>query len=216
MAELPANPMSVELSVTHRMLWWQTVTDDDMPEHWRVSADVWDLDACADEDRHVADVQLAVADLNCDRNLLDSLELGEWTLEFIAETVIDLADGTLVPDLDARIGAGPPRMVIVCWFELAERWRGHGLAAPLLASALERFSNSARLAVCRISPADLLHRNPDRVSAELSCVRLGALLERIGFFRWNGVYVVDLKNRELIDASFDPLQRWGPYSDENS
>ncbi|TDE13571.1 hypothetical protein [Jiangella asiatica] len=208
--------MSVELTVTHRMLWWQTVTDDDMPEHWRVSADVWDLDVCAEEHRHVADVQLAVADLNCDRNLLDSLEPGEWALEFIGETVVDLADGTLVPDLDERISDGPPRMVIVCSFELARPWRGHGLAGPLLASALERFSNNARLAVCRISPADLLSRNPDRMSAELTCLRLGTLLERIGFFYWNGVYVVDLKNQDLIDASLGPLERWGPYSDENS
>lgn len=213
MAELPANPMSVELTVSHRMLWWQTVADDDMPEHWQVSADVWPLDVCPAEHRHVADVQLVVADLHGDRNLLDAMELGEWAIEFIAETVLDLAAGTLLPDLDQRIGAGPPRMVIVCWFELAQAWRGHGLAAPLVAAALERFSNNARLAVCRLSPADFVSRGLDRVSAELSCLRIGALLEGIGFFRWNGVHVVDLKNQGLIDASLGPLERWGPYSD---
>lgn len=215
MSDLPANPMSVELTVTHRMLWWQTVEDDDLPEHWKVSADVWPLDVCAPEHRHVADVQLAVADLNGDRNLLDSIELGEWALEFIAETVIDLADGTLLPELDEQIGEGPPRMVILSWFELAEAWRGYGLAGPLIASALERFAQNARLAVCRLSPADFLGQTPDRVSAELTCLRLGSLLERIGFFLWHGVYVVDLKNRDLIDSSLGPLERWGPYSDGN-
>jgi hypothetical protein len=208
--------MSVELTVSHRLLWWQTVADDDLPEHWRVSADVWDLDVCAPENRHVADMTLAVADLDSERNLLDSIELGEWALEFIAETVIDLADGTLVPELDEQISDGPPRMVIMCWFELAEAWRGHGLAAPLIAAALERFSNNARLAVCRISPGDFRSRGQDRVSAELTCLRLGSLLERIGFFLWNGVYVVDLKNQDLIDASLGPLERWGPYSDGTS
>lgn len=216
MADLPANPMSVELTVSHRLLWWQTVADDDLPEHWRVSADVWNLDVCASENRHVADMTLAVADLDSERNLLDSIELGEWALEFIAETVIDLADGTLVPELDEQISEGPPRMVIMCWFELAEAWRGHGLAAPLIAAALERFSNNARLAVCRISPGDFRSRGQDRVSAELTCLRLGSLLERIGFFLWNGVYVVDLKNQDLIDASLGPLERWGPYSDGTS
>ncbi|WP_157574837.1 hypothetical protein [Jiangella muralis] len=216
MADLPANPMSVELTVRHRMLWWQTMADDDLPEHWEVSADVWDLDVCDPRYRHVSDIKLAVADLDGERNLLDSIELGEWALEFIAETIIDLADGTLVPELDARVGEGPSRMVIVGWFEVAEAWRGHGLAAPLIAAALERFSNNARLAVCRLSPADFRSRGQDRVAAELTCLRLGALLERIGFFLWNGVYVVDLKNQDLIDASLGPLERWGPYSDGTS
>lgn len=213
MADLPANPMSIELSLTHRMLWWQTVDEDDLPEHWHVSADVWTLDVCPPEHRHVGDFALAVADLNGDRNLLDSVDLGEWALEFIAETVIDLAEGTLVADLDEQISEGLPRMVILRRFELAAAWRGHGLAAPLVAAALGRFSTTARLAVCRLSPADFLGAANDRVSAELTCLRLGALLERIGFYLWRGVYVVDLRNPALTDASFESLERWGPYND---
>ncbi|MBB5791645.1 hypothetical protein [Jiangella mangrovi] len=213
MADLPANPMSIELSVTHRMLWWQTVDEDDLPEHWHVSADVWNLDLCRPEHRHVGDFSLAVADLNGDRNLLDSVELGEWALEFIAETVLDLAEGTLVAELDDQISDGLPRMVILRRFELAPAWRGFGLAGPLIAASLERFAATARLAVCRISPADFFGVAGDRVSAELTCLRLGALLERIGFYLWRGVYVVDLRNTALTDASLEPLERWGPYSD---
>lgn len=213
MAELPANPMSIELNVTHRMLWWQTLEEDDLPEHWHVSADVWKLDVCRAEHRHVGDFALVVADLNGDRNLLDSIELGEWALEFIAETVIDLAEGTLVPDLDDQISEGLPRMVILKRFELAESWRGHGLAAPLIAAALGRFATTARLAVCRLSPADFRATAADRVSAELACLRMGALLEGIGFYLWRGVYVVDLRDPALADASFDSLERWGPYND---
>lgn len=213
MADLPANPMSIELSVTHRMLWWQTVEEDDLPETWHVSADVWKLDVCRREHRHVADLSISVADLNSDRNLLDSIDLGEWALEFIAETVLDLAEGTLVADLDDQISDGLPRMVILRWFELAQVWRGFGLAGPLIAASLERFAATARLAVCRISPADFVGKGCDRVSAELTCLRLGALLERIGFYLWRGVYVVDLHDPALIDASFEPLERWGPYRD---
>ncbi|PZF82958.1 hypothetical protein C1I92_14325 [Jiangella anatolica] len=205
--------MSIELSVTHRMLWWQTVEEDDLPEHWQVSADVWSLDMCPPEHRHVADFSIAVADLNGDRNLLDSIELGEWALEFIAETVIDLSAGTLLPELDQQISDGLPRMVILRRFELAPAWRGFGLAGPLIAAALERFATTARLAVCRFSPADFYAVSAGRVEAELTCLRLGALLERIGFYLWRGVYVVDLRNPTLTDASFEPLERWGPYSD---
>lgn len=214
MADLPANPMSIELSVTHRMLWWQTVEEDDLPEHWHVSADVWNLDLCRPEHRHVGDFSLAVADLDGDRNLLDSVELGEWALEFIAETVLDLSEGTLVAELDDQIGVGQPRMVILRRFELARAWRGFGLAGPLIAAALERFAATARLAVCRISPADFIEeQGGDRVSAELACLRLGALLERIGFYLWRGVYVIDLHDPALTDASLEPLERWGPYTD---
>jgi hypothetical protein len=207
--------MSIELTVKHRQLWWQTTEDEEQPEHWEVSADIWDLDVCSPESRHVGDFSLAVADLNDDGNLLDSIELGEWALEFIAETVLDFADGSLLPELDAQISDGVPRMLILRRFELAEAWRGHGLAGPLIAAALERFSHTARLAVCRISPADFVKECPDRVSAELTCLRLGNLLENIGFYQWKGVHVVDLRSPTLIDARMEPLERWGPYSGDS-
>ncbi|TDD64770.1 hypothetical protein E1262_27155 [Jiangella aurantiaca] len=214
MADLPVNPMSIALTVSHRMLWWQTMDEDDNPAHWRVSADVDPQACCPVEYRHVGDCSLLVADLDPTRNMLDSVELDEWDLEFIGETVLDLADGTLVPALDQQIVEGPPQMVILTHFELAAPWRGHGLAAPLIAATLARFAPTARLAVCRISPARFLAQHADRLAAELASVRLGALLERIGFFLWRDVYVVDLRNDDLTDAGLALLQRWVPQDDQ--
>ncbi|NDL61088.1 hypothetical protein [Phytoactinopolyspora mesophila] len=210
MVELPANPLAIELSLTNQELWWQTKDDSDGVEYWRASADVWGLDPCPPDRRHVGLFRLAVVELNPERNLLDSLEVGEWEFEYIAETVLNLNDGTLVPELDAQISNGMQRMVILCGFELAEVWRGHGLAAPLIGATLGRFSETARLAVCRISPADFNGECPDRISAELTALRLGALLERVGFFLWKGVYVVDLNDRALADAGFGLFRQWGP------
>lgn len=200
--------MSISLAISHRRLWWQTDDDDHMPERWKVSADVGKLGACPEDCRHVGDIELVIADLRRERNLLDSAELGEWALEFITEAVVDPARGRLQPELDARISDGVARMVIVRDFELAESWRGHGLGALLIAGALRSLARAARLAACRVSPADFLHATADRVAAELASVRIGAMLEKIGFLRWNGVHVIDLRDPALLDVRLDVLDRW--------
>ncbi|MPY83951.1 MAG: hypothetical protein GEV00_11655 [Actinophytocola sp.] len=206
--ELPANPMSISLAITHRRLWWQTDDDDHMPERWDVSADVGELGACPDNHRHVGDIELVIADLRRERNLLDSAELGEWALEFIADTVIDPARGRLQPELDARISEGVARMVILRDIELTEAWRGHGLGALLVAGALRSLARAARLAACRVSPVDFRNAPEDSVAAELASVRLAAMLEKIGFLQWNGVHVIDLRDPALLDVRLDALDRW--------
>jgi len=208
-SELPGNPLSIELTVSHRRLFWHTDEGDDYPERWNASADIWSLDASREGHRHVGDIEFVIADLVAERNLLDSVSLGEWALEFLAETVLD-PSGRLHPELDAETSAGPSRMVILRRVVVAEPWRGHGLAGALIAGALRILAPTARLAVCRVSPLDFTRTHPDRVSAELASVRAGALLERIGFRRWREAHVVDLKNPELLDARMDLLSRWWP------
>ncbi|NEE03927.1 N-acetyltransferase [Phytoactinopolyspora halotolerans] len=210
MRGLPANPLSIELSITNSALWWQAGDDDDVLEHWEVSADVWDYEACSPRHRHVGGMSLVVADLDRDRNLLDEIEPEQGPLEYIAESVIDLADGVLVPELDTCITPGVPRMVIIRWFELAPEWRGHGLAGPLIAAALDRFARTARLAVCRIAPSCLPIGSVDPVAAEFACTRLSDLLESVGFFHWKGVHVVDLNDPTLRDASLGLVRQWAP------
>lgn len=206
---MPGNPLSIELTVSHRRLFWHTDDEDECPEHWSASADVWPFDVYPDADRHVADIQFAIADLTAERNLLDSITFGEWALEFIAETVLD-PSGRLHRELEAWISRGPARMIILRHIAVAERWRGHGLGSALIAGALRILAPSARLAVCRVSPADFTGTCPDRVSAELASVRAGAMLERIGFRRWREAHVVDLRSPELLDARMELLSRWLP------
>lgn len=198
MKELPANPLSINLRFEHERLWWQIDDEDHMPERWRVSADVNSV-RCAPEYRHVGDFSLVIADLRQERNLLDA-DLDDWAMEFIAETLIDPAQGLLHPDVDSRITAGAPRMVIVRHVMLAPRWQGRGLGGALLAGALRALAAGARLAVARVSPLDFLDSSPDKVSAELASVRFGALLERIGFEQWREVHFVDLRHPLLFDA----------------
>ncbi|MDQ0377808.1 hypothetical protein [Amycolatopsis thermophila] len=213
--DLPANPLSIELTLTHRRFWWRIDDEDEQPEQWDASADVSDLDVCPEDLRHVGNIALVIADLTKERNLLDSVVLGEWALEFIAETVIDPDQGKLHPELDARISQGPPRMVILRRIELTEPWRGHGLGAALIAGALRILAPNARLAACRVSPLDFAHPGADRISAELSSLRAGAMLESIGFHRWRGVHLVDLRNPALVDARMDLLEQWWPGQVEN-
>lgn len=204
--ELPASPLSIALSLSHRRLWWQIDDEDHMPERWDVSADVCELAACRDELRHVGDLSLVIADLRRERNLLDTADLGEWALEFIAETVIDPAAGLLHPELDAQLGTGPPRMVIIRRVELAEPWRGHRLAAALIAGALRTLSASARVGACRVSPLEFLSATDNRITAEFACARIGAMLKGIGFRPWRGVHIVDLRDPALLDARLSMLQ----------
>lgn len=206
MKQLPANPLSINLKFEHERLWWQTDDEDHMPERWSVSADVA-VTPCAQENRHVADFSLVIADLHRERNLLDAPDLGDWAMEFIAETLIDPAQGRLHPDLDNRITPGVARMVIVRHVVLAPPWQGHGLGGALLAGALRALAPGARLAVARVSPLDFLASSPDKVSAELASIRFGALLERIGFEQWREVHFVDLQHPQLLDARMEMFEQ---------
>ncbi|MEV5302938.1 hypothetical protein [Amycolatopsis methanolica] len=205
------------LKLNHERFWWQIDDEDEQPEQWDVSADVTDLDVCPRDLRHVGDIALVIADLTRERNLLDSIVLGEWALEFIAETVIDPDQGRLHPELDAMIDDGPPRMVILRSVGVEPAWRGHGLGAALAAGALRILTPNARLAACRVSPLDFLKANDgNREAAELASLRTGAMLESIGFRRWRGVHVVDLKDPALVDARMDVLDQWWPEPDPDA
>ncbi|TNC22233.1 hypothetical protein [Amycolatopsis alkalitolerans] len=211
---LPANPLSIELTVSHRRLWWHVAEEDEQPELWDVSADIWRIGLCPDDERHVADINLAVADLSGEQNLMDSVGLGEWALEFIAETVIE-PGGRLHHDLERWITPGPPRLVVLRRITVSEPWRGHGLGGVLIASALRIMAPSGRLAACRVSPADFHCPGQDRMCAELASLRAGAMLERIGFRRWREVHIIDLRSPSLVDAGIDMMRQWWPHRNES-
>lgn len=206
-SDLPANPLSISLTFSHQRLWWQVDDEDHIPESWHVSADVWEFAQCRPGSVHVADVSLVISDLRQETNLLDAVDVEDWALDFIAETVIDPKQGLLHPELDDRITDGPPRMIILRHLRLTEEWRGFGLGGVLIASVLRALEPGARLAVCRVSALDFAHESPDRISAELASVRIGQLLERLGFERWHDVHVVDLRHPALRRACFEAIER---------
>lgn len=226
----PANPMSVELTVLHRRVWWQ-VDDEFRPEAWEVSADVSALDVCPPGVRHVADLSVTVADLRRGRVALDAVVLGEWAPAFLASAAGDA--GALRPDLEAWVADGPPRVVVVRSFELATEWRGQGLGPVLLAGALAVFQPLARLAAFRTAPPPRhglppgagvagagvpappgrphtagLGRTHGERAAERLRARRATVLDRLGFRLWHGVHVADLRGAALADARQGPLERW--------
>ncbi|WP_199433248.1 hypothetical protein [Qaidamihabitans albus] len=207
--DLPANPLSVELTFSHRRLWWQA-GHGSRPERCEVSADVWQHDVVPDGLRHVGDISLVLTDAAQNLDTAQSVVLGEWVPRFLREAVADREERRLEPALEAAISPGPALVVIVRRIRLAEPWQGHGLGVAILASSLRSLSRIARMAICRPLPADFAAEGADAVSAERNAVRAVATLERIGFWRWRGVHVIDLRSRSLLDARTELLHRWWP------
>lgn len=210
--DLPANPLSIELTLGHRRLWWHVEEQDEDPEPWDISADVWEPNPCPDGLRHVGDISVVITDVPRRRSLLDTVALGERIHDFLAEAVVG-EHRRLHPELDARLCPGPERFVIVRRVEIAEEWQGHGLAGSLLACTLRMLSKTARLAVAGPTKADFADEDLDEMSAEFAGARVTGLLERIGFWRWRGVHVVDLRSDRLLAARQDLLDLWWPDDD---
>lgn len=202
--QLPANPLSIQLTVTHERLWWQTQQSDEQPERWEVAANIWGMQESDYEARHVGDVSLALADLAMERDLTDAATLGDWTVDFLAALVADPSSGRLHPDLETRFAPGPPHLVVVTNVGVTEPWRGLGLGRALIASALLVFSRYARLAACHVSP----------VSLQQASAGLGTLLESVGFQRWHDAYVVDLRNPILRETRRRVIREWWPEDEE--
>lgn len=213
-SDLPANPLSIELTVARRTLWWRAGEGDDLPERWRVSADVSQLTPCPEVLRHVGDLSLAIADVRRDEGVVDSLRTGDPAVDLAVETVIDHDLGCLHPELEERVSQGMPRWVMLRKIALAQPWRGQGLGEALISGALQALARQARVAVCRISAAEFADVCPDPIAAELASVRVAEMLERLGFFRWHGLHVVDLKDPALLSARRRFVERWLPYVDD--
>jgi len=192
----PWKPTAIELTTTNRVYWWQVGDVDDRPERWRVDLDVRDNGAapCPQPVRRVGVIELAVAELAEDPQLFRPAAAGSWAREFLAEALTQPGSGVLVDELAQLLAPGPARVVLLRHVYLHDTWRGCGLAAPLVSAALHRFAPMARLAACRVGAADIAELMPGLTRAENEEVALHAarLLERAGFFTWNGVHLVGL------------------------
>jgi hypothetical protein len=153
----PANPMSIELTMATTQVWWQArQRQEDRPEHWKVSADVWASVACEPQHRHVGDFELAVVNVNANRHPLDPMELGGWAVEFMEHGLPDGPEDAIFAKRGAQVKGRDPKVAFLRGFKLAGGWQGHGLAGPLIAATLDRFSGIAQLGVCRVSGADFI------------------------------------------------------------
>ncbi|TNC22248.1 hypothetical protein [Amycolatopsis alkalitolerans] len=203
--DLPADPLSIQLRISREGLWWQIDGDPEQPERWAVTAVA---ETAAHEARHVADISLAIAAVRADHDLFDATVLGGWALDFLADAVADPRDGTLVQELEERISPGPPHLIVLRRIAIIESWRGHGLGAALLAGALCVFARYTRFAASHVSPTAFRAPGQDDLSAELAGLRVGRMLETIGFRRWRDVHILDLRNPSLLDVRNRLLDQW--------
>lgn len=206
---LPVTPLAIELSIRRRTLWWEP---GDGAQPWQISADVNQLLPCGEAFRHVADLAVDVVDL---RHPGASDDHDAWATRYAIECVADRRTGRLHPDLEERIGPGVPRSVVLRSVLVAEPWRGQRLAELLLASMLRFWARSARLALCRVVPEDFAGQCPDPLAAELAAMRMVALLERLGFFPWRGLYVGDLASSALRATCDRVIQLWWPDGEDS-
>lgn len=203
--DLPADPLSIRLRISREGLWWQIDGDPEQPERWTVTATA---ETAVHEARRVGDISLAIAALTADHDLFDAAVLGGWVPDFLADAVADPGHGTLLPELEERISPGPPHLVVLRRVTISEPWRGHGLGAALMAGALCVFARYARFAASHVSSAVFSAPGQDHLSAELASLRVGRMLESIGFRRWRDVHILDLRNPSLLDARSPLLDRW--------
>jgi hypothetical protein len=206
---LPANPLSIELTMTNRRLWWPD-GDEGQPETWDVSADVWDLDLCIDEERHVADIGLAIVNLTRPVDQLDALSIGEGMQEFLNAAVDEPLTGRLHPDLEDTISPGPPRLAVLRTVHITEPWQGNGFAPVLVAGTLSALRPMARLAACRTHWEAFLPYAGDEISADLTAARARTALEPIGFYPWHDVHILDLTSPRLSEARKEYLDKLWP------
>lgn len=211
LVSLPATPLAIELSIRHSRTWWKP-EDGDRAQHWQISADVTQLIPCGEVFRHVADLAVDVIDL---RRPAASDGYDDWATGYAAGCVADRQAGRLRPDLEERISPGVPQAVVLRSILVAEPWRGQRLAELLLASVLRFWARSARLALCRVVPEDFADQCPDPLAAEFAAMRVVALLERLGFFPWNDVYVGDLASPALRAACDSVIQLWWPDGEDS-
>ncbi|MTD57157.1 hypothetical protein [Amycolatopsis pithecellobii] len=206
-ARLPVDVRYIDLARrSYPRPWWRLDASDEALESWQVTASVRESIPCPTP--HVADVLLDLATLAPEDGLADLGIGNDLTVEYIVETLFT-STGALRFEVDTTMPDGPARMVVLRRIEVEPAWRGHGLGVGLLAASLAMMGPFARFAVCRLSPVDWIELVPDRVSAELACVRAVSLIEKVGFRPWRGMHLVNLHDADLRGDPMAPV--WDPY-----
>ena len=135
-----------------------------------------------------------------------ALDAMEGDLEHIGSTILNVADGSLLDDLDERIESFDERLLILNSVNLADEWRGFGIGALLAGAALEAMSPGARLAATYPMPLDDATGDTRRAAAE----KLGKVWAQIGFEPYrNGVWVADFGRVEFTRGLAELRVRFG-------
>lgn len=178
------------------------------PRRWEVAVEI-DPRQSGGRDTHIGDVWADQVDLRTPPTLLEALALGQWAPTWFDEAMPDPASGRLHPELEDRVQPGPPSLLMLRRVSLSREWRGHRLAAPLLAGALRALADAglARAAIAHIAPIHCMEVNrnypfeiTDIPTAAKVVDRLTSVLTSLGFTDWQGTLIADLTNPQLLDT----------------
>lgn len=114
----PWKPTAIELTTANRAYWWQVGDADERPERWTVRLDINDVNdvaPCPEDVRHVGVIELAVAELAEDAQLLNPAAAGSWAREFLAEAVTEPGSGVLIDELERLIAPGSCSYAACTW-----------------------------------------------------------------------------------------------------
>jgi GNAT superfamily N-acetyltransferase len=156
-------------------------------EQWRVNASVPGVDGA---DRAVGTLSVVALDLVACDDPWGALDSSNEDISHIGDVVFDEMTGQLSPELDARLAHTGERVLVIDRVELEPDWRGHGVAALLLAETLDRMRAGVRAAVCLPAP---LHRTGEaQDSYETGLRRMQQVWQEVGFEQFReGVWLLE-------------------------
>jgi GNAT superfamily N-acetyltransferase len=211
---LPADLFAVDLTVRHRRAWSAEPSEE--PERWEVSADAYDSEG-GRVVSHVGDFRFIVLDLYETEDAYRLLSDEGGRASKIAKVIFDCGSGQLIDDLEESIEPMGDRLLIVDEVRLEPEWRGFGIGALLVASAINTLSGGVRAVACYPEPADFPGSGAGdggrSARSKQAVPALDKVCERIGFehFR-DGVWMLDL-NLVTFEEAFARLrteaQRYG-------
>ncbi|HEX5511727.1 MAG TPA: hypothetical protein VFX41_08425 [Actinomycetales bacterium] len=189
--------------VTLRFVTERPLSERDGIERWSVEAFV--ADGGGRDSGSLAGLNLVVVDLLRSVDPWAALDSSNDDLAHIGDTVFDMNTGQLSEALDSRIPPSGNRLLILDRVELQPDWRGHNVAALLVAECLDQLRTGCRVALCLPAPLERRAEESDE-EYQASVERMRHVWSQVGFrpFR-DGVWLLE-PNSGALDESLRNLR----------
>lgn len=146
---------------------------------------------------------LALDLLRCD-DPWGALDASNDDIAHIGDTVFDEMTGQLSEALDSRLARRGSRVLVLDRVELAPAWRGHNIAALLVAETLDRLRADVRVALCL--PGPLQQQSSAQEEDETSLRRMQRVWSQVGFSEFrDGVWLLE-PNQGQLDEHLSALR----------
>jgi GNAT superfamily N-acetyltransferase len=164
-------------------------------ERWVVRATVSPAEAAGvGAGAAVGRIEVLAVDLAGCPDPWGELDASNDAVAHIGETVFDVNTGQLAEGFDTRLRRRGDRVLVLDYVELEPAWRGHNVAALLVAECLDRLRADCRVVVCLPGPLE----RPDLgdVDYEEAVRRVRGVWSQVGFVPYrDGVWFLDPTER---------------------